>query len=392
MTTLWHTDTHLDKLIETFTVWDDYLIDQIFLPYDIRASRAHAQMLQSINIISRDELVLIEKWLQEILDLHKAGNFHIEPSQEDCHTAIEVFLTEKYGDIGKKIHTGRSRNDQSLTMIRLFLKDQIQVAQESLNTLIKTCEKQALSKVTMPGYTHMQKAMPTTVGTWISSYHDALKDQMQFFDPLQSILDQSPLGSAAGFGIANFPNDRALSAELMWFAKVQENPLYCWISRWLFEHNFLWVLWNFLLILWRLNNDLLLFTTGEFSYFSLPDNMTTGSSIMPQKRNYDVLELIRAKNSMFFGYHDQMRNLYTHLISGYQRDLQMTKSIFLSGFKTWNEIIQIMTHVIQELQIHETNLEDSMTEDLFATEAVYKLVMQWKSFRDAYKEVKMRLF
>ncbi|MFO0764410.1 MAG: lyase family protein [Candidatus Gracilibacteria bacterium] len=376
MTTLWHTDTHLDKLIETFTVGDDYLIDQIFLPYDIRASRAHAQMLQSINIISGDKLVLIEKGLQEILDLHKAGNFHIEPSQEDCHTAIEVFLTEKYGDIGKKIHTGRSRNDQSLTMIRLFLKDQVQVAEENLNTLIDVCKKQALSDIAMPGYTHMQKAMPTTVGTWIDSYHDALKDQMRFFDPLQSILDQSPLGSAAGFGIANFPNDRALSAELMGFAKVQENPLYCGISRGLFETNILGVLGNFLLILGRLNNDLLLFTTGEFSFFSLPENMTTGSSIMPQKRNYDVLELIRAKITLFFGYHDQMRNLYTHLISGYQRDLQMTKSIFLSGFKTWNEIIQIMTHVIQELQIHETNLEDSMTEDLFATEAVYKLVMQ----------------
>ena len=392
MTTLWHTSTNLDSLIEEFTVWDDYLIDTIFLPYDIRASLAHAQMLQSINIISEEELRLLEAWLQEILDLHKAGNFHIDPSQEDCHTAIEVFLTEKYGNVGKKIHTGRSRNDQSLTMIRLFLKDQIAVSQGHMEELIEALSERSSSITPMPGYTHMQKAMPTTVGIWFASYRDALLDQMTFFPPLQSIIDQSPLGSAAGFGIENFPNDRVLSAELMGFAKIQENPLYCGISRWLFEHNFLWVLWNFLLILWRLNNDLLLFTTGEFSYFSLPDNMTTGSSIMPQKRNYDVLELIRAKNSLFFGYHDQMRNLYTHLISGYQRDLQMTKTVFLSGCKIWNDMVQIMTHIIKELRINEVRLNASMTPDLFATEEVYKLVAQWKPFRDAYQEVKKKLF
>lgn len=392
MTTLWHTNADLDKLIETFTVWDDYLIDTIFLPYDIRASLAHAHMLQSINIVNKEELRLLESWLQEILDLQKAGNFHIDPSQEDCHTAIEVFLTEKYGDVGKKIHTGRSRNDQSLTMIRLFLKDQIVVSQKYIEELIESLSKKSSSTMPMPGYTHMQKAMPTTVGIWFASYRDALLDQMKFFPPLASIIDQSPLGSAAWFGIENFPNDRELSAELMGFAKVQENPLYCGISRWLFEHNSLWVLWNFLLILWRLNNDLLLFTTGEFSYFSLPEDMTTGSSIMPQKRNYDVLELIRAKISLFFGYHDQMRNLYTHLISGYQRDLQMTKSILLSGCTIWNDMVQIMTHIVTELQIHESKLQASMTPDIFATEEVYKIVAKWKSFRDAYREVKEKLF
>lgn len=392
MTTLWHTNTSLDSLIEKFTVWDDYLIDQVFIPYDVTASLAHAKMLQKIHILTENEYAQAEKWLKEILELHSRGNFPIDPSQEDCHTAIEIFLTKKYGDIGKKIHTGRSRNDQSLTMIRLFLKDQIQISQTNIEQLITSLKSRSISEVPMPGYTHMQKAMPTTVGKWFGSYHDALIDQMKFFVPLMSVIDQSPLGSAAWFGIDNFANDRELSAKLMGFAKVQANPLYCGISRWLFDSNFLWVLSEFLMILSRMNNDLLLFTTSEFSYFSLPDNMTTGSSIMPQKRNYDVLELIRAKISLFFGHHDQMRNLYTHLISGYQRDLQMTKWVFIAWCGIWNDIIQIMTHIVNELHIHESNLKASMTPDILATEEVYKLVARWKSFRDAYQEVKQKLF
>ena len=245
--------------------------------------------------------------------------------------------------------------------------------------------------IPMPGYTHWQKAMPTTTTTWLGSFHDALTDQLILLKSLTPIFDQSPLGSGAGFGIEAFPNDRKFSAKEMGFTKVQENPMYCGLSRGLFEHDFLSALGNFLLILSRLNNDILLFTTSEFSFLSLPDTMTTGSSIMPQKRNYDVSELIRAKISIFFGYTDQMRNLYTHLMSGYQRDLQMTKNILLSGYSLWTSIIDTVTLVVENITFNNQQLEEAMTPELSATDEVYKLVMQGESFRDSYRKVKLTL-
>lgn len=388
-TKLWQTWANLNSQIEAFTVGDDYLIDQIFLPYDIIASLAHAKMLHHIRILSSEELKQIELWLSEIKTKLEAWEFTIHPSQEDGHTAIEIYLTEHYGEVGKKIHTGRSRNDQSLTMIRLYMKDALEESIEKIELLVKTLKKKWQKNIfPMPGYTHWQKAIPTTTTTWLDSFHDALEDQLHILKSLEPIFDQSPLGSAAGFGIAAFPNDRDFSAQEMWFSKVQSNPMYCGLSRGLFEHDFLSALGNFLMIISRMNNDILLFTTSEFGFLSLPDTMTTGSSIMPQKRNYDVSELVRAKISVFFGYADQMRNLYTHIMSGYQRDLQMTKSILINGYNLWTSIIDIMTLVVENIQFHEEKLKDVMTPELYATDKVYKLVMHGESFRDAYKKVK----
>ncbi|MBP9779203.1 argininosuccinate lyase [Candidatus Gracilibacteria bacterium] len=389
MSKLWQTSHELNKQIEKFTVGNDYLIDQIFLPYDIKASLAHAKMLQSIGIITKDEFDQASQGLSEILSKVEQGIFSIDPSEEDGHTAIENYLTKHYGEVGKKIHTGRSRNDQSLTMIRLYLKDILEESLESIDTLISVFDHQIQKKShIMPGYTHWQKAMPTDTKTWLGSFHDAFTDQALILKSLTPIFDQSPLGSAAGFGITNFANNREFTAKEMGFSKVQENPMYSGLSRGLFEHDILSALGNFLMIISRLNNDILLFTTSEFGYLSLPDTMTTGSSIMPQKRNYDVCELIRAKISLFFGYSDQMRNIYTHLMSGYQRDLQMTKSILINGYTTWKEIIDIMVLVGDSLTFHEANLEASMTPELYATDEVYKLVMQGESFRDAYQKIK----
>lgn len=244
----------------------------------------------------------------------------------------------------------------------------------------------------MPGYTHWQKAMPTDTNTWLESFHDAIDDQIQFLHACENILDQSPLGSAAGFGISSFENDRTYSAELMGFAKVQENPMYAGISRGLFEHNILSGMGNILMILSRLNNDILLFTTSEFSFMKLPNNMTTGSSIMPQKRNYDVCELIRSQIAMFFGYSDQMRNMYTHLMSGYQRDLQMSKKIYMNAYSTWENIIKIYIHIISELEFNQEILEKSITPDILLTDEVYKFVQMGIPFREAYQKVKDAFF
>jgi len=390
---LWQTTYTLDTLIEDFTVGDDPIIDIEYIPYDITWTLAHAQMLTKIWIFSTDELILLEKWCSEILELTKSGKFVITKDQEDCHTAIESYLTEHYGEIWKKVHTGRSRNDQSLTMIRLYLRDSLQHAVDTLWGLQSVfAEKIKAKPIVMPGYTHWQKAMPTDTSTWLQSFSEAINDQVWILEGCKKILDQSPLGSAAGFGISSFGNDRAYSAELMGFSRVQENPMYSWLSRGLFEHNILSWMGNILMILSRLNNDILLFTTNEFSFMKLSNNMTTGSSIMPQKRNYDVCELIRSQIALFFGYSDQMRNLYTHLMSWYQRDLQMTKSIYKNAYTTWERIIKIYTHIINELEFNEEILEASITPDLLLTDEVCKLVKTGVPFRDAYQRVKENFF
>lgn len=393
MSKIWQTSGELDSLIEKFTVGDDYKFDQILLPYDIVGSLAHAKMLAKIWVLSEAELSEIQEWLSEIQELVKTGRFTIQQHDEDCHTAIESYLTEKYGEVWKKIHTGRSRDDQSLTMIRLYMKGIYEESIDKIECLIKTLKKRIWEKdINMPGYTHAQKAMPTSKNTWLGSFHDALCEELIMLRPFWKILDQSPLWSAAWFGIRWFENDRKFSANEMRFSKVQENPMYCGISRGLFEYEFLSLIGNFLMILSRLNNDILLFTTSEFGFLSLPDNMTTGSSIMPQKRNYDVCELVRAKIAIFFGYSDQMRNLYTHLMSGYQRDLQMSKSILIDGYTLWKEIIEIYTLIIESIQFHEKNLQNSLTPDIFLTEKVYKLVKTGIPFREAYKQVKENYF
>lgn len=393
MSKLWQTTYTLDTLIEDFTVGDDPTIDLAYIPYDIQATIAHAKMLTKIWIITEDELIWAEKGCNEILHLLESWEFVIQKDQEDGHTAIEAYLTEHYGEVWKKIHTGRSRNDQSLTMIRLYLRDSVKHAIQLLQKLEWVFEKKMKNNpIIMPGYTHWQKAMPTDTNTWLGSFYDAINDQIQFLHSCENILDQSPLGSAAGFGIGSFENDRIYSAELMGFAKVQENPMYCGLSRGLLEHNILSGMGNILMILSRLNNDILLFTTSEFSFMRLPNNMTTGSSIMPQKRNYDVCELIRAQIAMFFGCSDQLRNMYTHLMSGYQRDLQMTKKIYMDAVTLWENIIKIYTHVIHELEFNQGVLAKSITPDLLLTDEVYKLVQSGMPFREAYQVVKTEFF
>lgn len=387
---LWQIKGPLNSVVEKFTVGDDYLLDQKLLPYDIKASLAHAKMLKRIGVLNNLELKKLEKGLNQILELWQKGKFSIKPEQEDGHTAIETFLTEKYGSIGKKIHTGRSRNDQSLTMVRLYMLDELKKTKELMKKLIGSLEKKSKSfkKIPMPGYTHTQKAMPTTVGIWLNSYAQALNDLMPLVDCLTGLLNQSPLGSAAGFGISNLKLDRKFTAKLLNFRKVQNNPLYCGLSRGLFEAIFLNVFSPVMILIGRMANDLVLFTSNEFDFFALPDNMTTGSSIMPQKRNYDLLELARAKVSMFLSCRSQIENIIKGLISGYHRDLQLTKKIFIDGIDLVESNLEIMELVIQKLIIKEKKLRSAMSEDLYATEEIYKLVKKGMPFRQAYLKIK----
>lgn len=387
---IWQVNAELNKIIESFTVGEDYILDKKLLPYDIKASLAHIKMLYKGNILSEKEFSDLQKGLNEILKLWRNGGFQITQDQEDGHTAIEQFLTEKYSEAGAKIHTGRSRNDQVLIMMRLFMLDEIKeisVLFDKLETALRNQSKKN-SELKLPGYTHAQKAMVASISMWLESFADGILDQKPFLKAMNKLLDQSPLGSAAGFGIRNFKNNRKLTAKIMGLSKVQENPMYCGLSRGHFENQFLQSISPTMLLLSRLNSDLLLFTMSEFNFMKLPVNMTTGSSIMPQKRNYDVLEIVRGRINAFLSSQLEIQNLIRNLISGYNRDLQLTKKSFVIAVENAKEILEIMILVIKNLEFNKDKLNNAMTADLFITEKVYELVNKGVPFRDAYQKIK----
>lgn len=394
MSKLWSESDKLDPAVEAYTVGNDYLTDMKLLPYDLKASAAHAGMLAKIGILSGGEYENIKRALDEIKKLHESGKFVIKPEQEDCHTAIEQYITEKYGESGKKIHTGRSRNDQVLTMLRLYMRDVLNDLGEKLETL-STAFTQAAKKaegVPMPGYTHMQKAMPSSVSDWLGAYADACNDLTPLVKATYKLVDQSPLGSAAGFGVKGLELDREMTAREMGFARAQQNPIYAGISRGYFESAVLDLGGLIMTLSGRFASDMLLFTTQEFDYFSLPPEYTTGSSIMPNKRNYDIFEVMRGNAKVVEACNLQIKSVTAGLGSGFQRDLQLTKEPFLKGAEVTLTTLDILCQAVPKLQIHEGKLKTAMTADLYATEKAYELVKQGLPFREAYKQVKSELF
>lgn len=390
MTKLWQTSGGMNPLVEKYTVGSDYQIDLKLLPYDLKASRAHAKMLAKLGILSKGELKKTLAGLSEIEKLHASGKFKILPAQEDMHTTIEQYLTENYGASGRKIHTGRSRNDQILVALRLFMKDKLDLIAKNLQSAsdeFKTKAKE-YPDLPMPGYTHMQKAMPTTISKWLGSFADALDDFQILIQANRKLIDQNPLGSASGFGIANFKTDREFTSGELSFKKTQENEIYCANSRGLFELVCLQNMNLIMIICSKFAGDMLLFTTQEFDYFSLPDEFTTGSSIMPNKRNYDVFEIMRGSSSIYNGYVQQVQGIISPLGSGFQRDLQLTKEPFIKGVELTNSTLEILAAILPKIEPNESKLKSAMSEDLFATEKVYGLVSSGVSFRDAYKTIK----
>ncbi|MFZ2991468.1 MAG: lyase family protein, partial [Candidatus Saccharimonadales bacterium] len=291
---IWQTNksNQLHPLIESYTVGIDYILDQELLGYDIKASKAHANMLHSIEIINDEEIAKLIKSLDKLYDEWLSGKFTIKKEYEDGHTAIETYLTEQLGDIGKKIHTARSRNDQALVMMRLYMKDKLPKASESIDEVITALQAAAekASNIPMPGYTHMQKAMPTTVASWLNSYADAFTDTKTIINSTLMTIDQNPLGSAAGFGV-DININREHTTKALGFNKTQQNPLYCGLSRGLFELIAIQSLNPVITLAGKFANDMMLFTTEEYNFFSLPESFTTGSSIMPHKHNYDLFEI-----------------------------------------------------------------------------------------------------
>ena len=393
MNKLWQknpsTSSGLNKEVEAFETKDDLLMDQKLLPYDIEESLAHAKMLQKMNIISKDELTKLEKGLKEILKLSANGKFNLQLGDEDIHTKIEDYLTEKYGDAGKKIHTLRSRNDQILTALRLYSKNELKNIQQLVKELIKSFEmfNKQYGKIPMPGYTHMQKAMPSSLSLWANSFISSLQDDLIMIKNSYDLIDQSPLGSAAGYG-TSIKLDKKYTAHLLGFKKVQENPLYCQQSRGKFEAFVLASLIQILLTINKFASDVMLFSTDEFGFFIASSKITTGSSIMPQKKNLDLAELLRSKVHSVLGNYTQIVSLSSNLISGYNRDLQDTKKPFIESLEITLDSLKVTKILIENIVPNEQILKKSMTSELYEVNKAFKLVQTGIPFRDAYMKIK----
>src|SRR3989344_789346 len=381
-------NTSVNKKIEKFTVGNDFILDKELLQYDCYASIAHTKMLEKIGILSAIEQKKLAQELKNIIELDKKGTFAVTLEDEDCHTAIENHLTKKLGELGKKIHTARSRNDQGVAAMKLYEKDELLLIFKSLLNLIAALKK--IPTADMPGYTHMQKAMPSSTKIWAESFIESLEDDIKLLDNAVDIIDKNPLGTAAGYGVP-LKIDKDITKSELKFKENYKNSLYAQNSRGKHEAIILNVMSNILATINKLATDLILFSMQEFGFFSIPDEFTTGSSIMPQKKNPDVLELTRAKYSIVLGYEFQLKSLIGNLPSGYNRDLQLTKEPVMKGLQTTKDCVEIMELVISQLKVNKDKCSKAMTPDLYATQKVYDLVKKGASFRQAYKEVKKNL-
>lgn len=393
MKKLWQKNWKLNTFVEAFETKDDILLDQKLTPFDIAGSLAHAKMLKKIGILTEKELDQVTKGFHEIYKLHKKGKFTLSFGDEDIHTKIENFLTEKIGAVGKKIHTGRSRNDQVLTALRLLAKSDLLYIWESIFSLLDSFLEFAETNndVVIPGYTHMQKAMPYTFGAWAEAFASALIDDCSLLQLAFSLIDQSPLGSAAGFGTP-LPLDKEYCAKLMGFEKVQENALYCQNSRGKFEAIVLAALVSILGDVNKFASDVLLFTTSEFKFLTVDPSVCTGSSIMPQKKNVDIAELIRSKVHVVLGNYNQIIGLSTNLISGYNRDLQDMKKPLIESLEVTNVTLQAATILVKSIAPNKEVLKKSLTPELYATHKAFALTKQGIPFREAYNTIGKNIF
>jgi argininosuccinate lyase len=388
MSKLWQKKVELDPLIERFTVGEDYLLDRALVNADCLASMAHAAMLEKIGILLPEEHQALRRGLAEIIRLNEQGRFSVERSDEDCHTAIENHLTSRLGEAGRKIHTGRSRNDQVLAALRLygraFLLEFLKACLDLAATLLGFARRH--SGVPMPGRTHLQLAMPSSVGLWAAAYTEELLDDLRLAETAYELNDACPLGSAASYGVP-LPLDRELVAELLAFSRVQNNVLYANHSRGKTESVILEAVEQVMITLSRLAQDLMLFSLPEFGYFSLPEELCAGSSIMPQKRNPDLLELVRARAASVSARSVQVKAVLRGLPSGYNRDLQETKAAFMDGISVGLASVRVMERLMQKLGVNEDRLLAGFRPEIYAADRALELASGGMPFRDAYREV-----
>ncbi|HEA21041.1 MAG TPA: argininosuccinate lyase [Pricia antarctica] len=385
---LWDKGFSTDKKIDHFTVGNDRELDLHLAKYDVIASRAHAKMLGEIGILSKAETKSLADELDNIGAAITNGDFVIEDSFEDMHSKIEYLLTEKLGDTGKKIHTARSRNDQVLVAMHLYLKDElteIKVQTKTLfDLLLHLAEKH--KDILLPGYTHLQIAMPSSFGLWFSAYAESLIDDLYFIEAAYKIADQNPLGSAAGYG-SSFPIDRTFTTQEMGFETMKYNVVAAQMGRGKVEKATAFGMSSIAATLSKMAMDICLYMSQNFNFISFPDELTTGSSIMPHKKNPDVFELIRGKCNKLQSIPNQLTLVINNLPSGYHRDLQLVKEIIVPAIQDMKACLEILTFSFKEIRVHRNIVDDSKYDYMFSVDTLNELVQSGMPFRDAYKKM-----
>jgi argininosuccinate lyase len=385
---LWDKGVPVDKAIERFTIGRDQEMDLFLAPYDVLGSMAHITMLESIGLLEKQELVQLLSELKTIYDIAKNGEFIIEEGVEDVHSQVELMLTRILGEVGKKIHSGRSRNDQALLDLKLFARAEIQKTANNVCRLFEVLIAQSnrYKEVLMPGYTHLQIAMPSSFGLWFGAYAESLADDLQLLLSAYKITNRNPLGSAAGYG-SSFPLNRQMTTDLLGFDSMNYNVVYAQMGRGKMERVVTTALASIAATLSKMAFDACLFSSQNFGFIKLPDAFTTGSSIMPHKKNPDVFELTRAKCNKIQAIPQQITMVINNLPSGYFRDLQITKECFVPTFAELNDCLEMATLMMDKVTINDHILDDKRYDLLFSVETVNELAKNGIPFRDAYKQV-----
>lgn len=389
---LWNKGFEPDKAIEKFTVGQDRELDLRLARYDVQGSMAHIKMLESIGLLTKDELDTLLPALRQIADEIERGEFSIEEGVEDVHSQVEFLLTERLGDVGKKIHSGRSRNDQVLVDLKLFFRDELKHISESIknlfNRLIDLSEK--YKEKLMPGYTHLQVAMPSSFGLWSGAYAESFTDDMQMIMAAYNIANQNPLGSAAGYG-SSFPLDREMTSALLQFANPHYNVVAAQMSRGKTERAVAAAIGAVASTLGHLAMDVCMWMCNNFAFVSFPDELTTGSSIMPHKKNPDVFEIMRGKCNRLQSVQNEIALLTANLPLGYNRDLQLMKDILFPASTELIECLDMATYMLGEIRVKDNILDDPRYDYIFTVEDVNRLVLEGMPFRDAYKKIGMEV-
>lgn len=391
-TKLWEKNFEVNREIERFTVGRDRELDLYLARYDVLGSMAHITMLQSIGLMEKDELDALLAELKLIYRDCVEGRFEIEEGVEDVHSQVELMLTRRLGDMGKKIHSGRSRNDQVLVDLKLFIRHELrEVADEVMTLFGELLEKSEQCKdVLMPGYTHLQIAMPSSFGLWFGAYAESLADDMLFLQAAYRMANRNPLGSAAGYG-SSFPLDRSMTTRLLGFDSMDYNVVYAQMGRGKTERNVAFAMASVAGTLSKMAFDACMFNCQNFGFVKLPKECTTGSSIMPHKKNPDVFELIRAKCNKLQGLPAQITLIMNNLPVGYFRDLQIIKEVFLPAFGELKDCLRMAAYIINKMEVNRSILDNPMYDPMFSVEEVNRLAAAGMPFRDAYRKVGMEI-
>ncbi|NLR63699.1 argininosuccinate lyase [Chitinophaga varians] len=387
---LWQKDKASLDAVEKFTVGKDREMDAFLAPFDVLGSMAHITMLQSIGLLEADELTVLKQELKKIYQDIQDGNFVLEDGVEDIHSQVELLLTRRLGEVGKKIHSGRSRNDQVLVDLKLFLRHELQTMVSSVKALFDLLQQksEAYKDHLIPGYTHLQIAMPSSFGLWFGAYAESLVDDLTMLQGAYKVVNKNPLGSAAGYG-SSFPLDREMTTRLLGFDALNYNVVYAQMGRGKTEKIVAFALAGIAATIAKMAMDACLFMNQNFGFISFPDELTTGSSIMPHKKNPDVWELIRSHGNKLQALPNEIAMMITNLPSGYHRDLQLLKENLFPAFQTLRDCIDMSRLMLENIRIKENILDDEKYQYLFSVEVVNNLVLQGTPFREAYKQVGM---